>query len=127
MTETIFIDQARALKLMDQAVEERGGSFVYYDQFAESYREYGTCRYQVDGQPACLVGLALSKAGLTVEELELLEGSSIQASYEQGRLPAERLEITHEALKVLELAQTLQDNDATWGEALESARSEVQQ
>jgi hypothetical protein len=121
-----MIDTTRALVLLEESVKERGENFVYYNAYQDSYNLYDACRYQVDDQPACLVGLALAKAGLTVEELGALEGMSISNSYGMRAVPRERLEITDDALRVLATAQTVQDNDHAWGDALQTAKLEAE-
>jgi hypothetical protein len=123
MTDVIEINKERAIELLEQAVAERGEDFVYYNAYQENYANYGACRYQIDGEPACLVGLALAKAGVSPEGLNLLEGSGITNSYTLNR--PQNLKITPDALAVFQVAQDTQDNDGPWGEALRLAKEKA--
>lgn len=93
------------------AVAERGADYVYPDEWRGTGG--GCFYYNEDGTPSCLVGLAIDKAGLTdhvwnkrakVGAHDLLE----------SMIPGidTRLGVAVEA------AQGLQDDGATWGEAL---------
>jgi hypothetical protein len=107
-----LIDIGRALDLLAMAVKHRGACFVYvaaHDQ---------TCLYTTGGGPQCLVGRALSLAGIDDDELEALGHRGLRELYREGILPAR---LTLGAVAVLDAAQRGQDRGYTWGEALEYA------
>lgn len=122
---TEVIDAARAVELLEKAVAERGEQYVYAKVFDASAPEWSVphgyvCVYvdPADGQPSCMVGLALSLAGVTTEELLNVNDTSAAS------LPGERLsvEVSPAAATVFENAQQMQDMGATWGNALAAAR-----
>ena len=66
----------KATDLLEKVIEvaKERPDFVYYDEFGKD------CRYFVNGQPACIVGVALDKMGVEqsiIEELEATNGSSL--------------------------------------------------
>lgn len=103
-----------AFDLLEKAaVAERGEDFLYQAEFAEAYDSQG-CVYVWNGEPACLVGLALVLGDvLSTEELALQEGmsaSAVTSGFFSG-----------EACEVLRAAQMAQDQGAPWGESLQAA------
>lgn len=109
-----LINARRALELLTDVVAGRE-DYTYPDI-------YDVCRYVVDGQPSCVVGHVLHRAGWTIEELEYMDApatliiASILDEYEPDR-------ITPGAARVLHEAQLTQDARDTWGESLEAARN----
>lgn len=119
---TIKIDKKRALALLDEVVAEAGSD---HTQVSCTYVE----RDENLGErlPGCIVGRALFKAGVDLDDLEDLDrggGSKIRYCY--TRIAG--LEITPVALSILQSAQDVQDgdfeNDRTWGAALAKVREE---
>lgn len=123
---TTVIDADMAIALLERAVQEMGADHVYQRVHGEFDRigEATMCAYQHDGRPSCIVGHALSYAGVTIEQLREMdeaadEVTSVEALYGDDLLP---VEMTDDAVTVFEAAQQAQDNGAPWGEALEAAR-----
>lgn len=125
------VDAPEALRLIAQAVAERGEDYVY--PFSQDGWTYGndreTCLYFVPDEngesfeprgetftPGCIVGLALSYVGLQPDDLT--EARGIWAARED---PESNL--TLEAVRVLGIAQDVQDQHETWGKALQRALS----
>jgi hypothetical protein len=142
------IDLPQALDLLRQARDERGAPYRYADDFT------GACAYTAIPQEAdelaaaCLIGVALSRAGGPVATLQELDGSiSALAGFEFGQtfdedavpraddldsfIHAELLdtgesellgtvdvELTEKAARVWLAAQRQQENGHTWGEAV---------
>jgi hypothetical protein len=145
---SIVIDLPQALDLLRQARNERGSVYRY------SYDFPGACAYA--GVPAdaeekaagCLIGVALSIAGVPVGTLEVLLGNiSTLAGFEFGQtwdddvvpraedlnsfihaelletgeselLDTADVELTEKTVRVWMAAQRQQDSDHTWGEAV---------
>lgn len=102
--QTIKVDLARAVALLREVVAEYGEEFIYDGSTAAD------CVYMRDGEPSCLVGHALYRAGERV--------------FEEGMCPslaARTVNVTSSADAVFSAAQDRQDNGATWGEALAAA------
>lgn len=127
----IRIDKARALELLEQAVAERGVDYRY---------NYPSCAYvqrdsaiDVRPHPACIVGLALSLAGVPIETLEQLEGDVEEAASELGAFHGVKVDAG--AVRVWLAAQLVQDTYPhpmengrhTWGEALEAAKQAAEE
>lgn len=143
---TITIDEEAAITLLEMAVEERGSDFIYKDYFGSGACDYATSPINSsESCPACLIGLGLNKfAGLTVEQLDELNGSLatvagfdlagaattdpvtyIQAEvFDLGDSPLARfnVQLTEGAVRILQAAQSEQDQGACWGDALTFAR-----
>lgn len=114
----------QAMDAIRDAVDERGYDFKYSDMFGSGMFGDSRCRNVVDGRPACLVGLALWRFG---EKNGLPE--KFMLSYPVGtsiRL-AERLKedgilnIGKKAQLLLRIAQDVQDECKSWGDALTEA------
>jgi hypothetical protein len=115
----IEIDGPRALELLESIVAERP-DYVYQKPSSGwcSYVEYN------DGQPVapgCGVGVALHKAGLSLEKLDTLDDVVGAISAYEGELP--ELWLTPEARDVFAVFQYAQDNGVTWQESLNRAKA----
>lgn len=98
-----------------KAVATRDESYVYVP------RAFGGCVYSYEGKPDCLIGVALVLSGrFTLEELAVKNQANIRAVYRDE--PSFRERISESALNVLSAAQTAQDSQKTWGEALKRAQ-----
>lgn len=122
---TNLFDVPEVLVALEAAVAERGADYVYDYGSTPS----GNCVYVgSDGTPSCIVGVALSKLGVSVETLKA-EGQTGAAG---GRTPFNAIAIgsrsdlaallTPAAVNVLAAAQFRQDSGESWGEALNAAR-----
>jgi hypothetical protein len=129
---TVHIDLAKAKALVEECIAERGEKHVYE-------KEGSTCKYvhnvgQVMGEnefeyeddfseavPGCIVGLALSKAGVPLEFMggsRNMDGSNdlLDAAQRHGHLT-----YTDQAEAFLGNCQASQDGGAEWGEAAKQA------
>lgn len=103
---------------LKKAVETRGANYVYpqFDPTETVYDEdwhtfVGTCRYQTStGEPACIIGLAISILGAEVPD----HGNLDNAGENLKRL-AIGDDLCREAA---DYAQGLQDSGSAWGDAL---------
>jgi len=75
------------------------------------------CMYQTCGQPRCLVGHILARLGVDMSQLGKYEGRNIIWTANELKL-----DIESEAVCFLDDMQVGQDFNATWGDALETAR-----
>lgn len=119
----IKIDSAKALELLELAVAERGAEYVYpHPSCAYTWRD---SPIDVAPKPACIVGVALHKAGVPIDVLEGLEGNVEEAAYELRRLNV--ADVDAGARDLWLLAQQLQDGGfrdrASWGDALDAAKA----
>jgi hypothetical protein len=111
----IEIDGPKALDLMAEVVAGRE-DYVYE-------RAGGFCVYAANGQPSCLVGQALARAGVTVAMLEEMD-SKFETDIQHVREP-EGLTLDDEARDFFGVAQRRQDDGEPWGKALADAEAEA--
>lgn len=106
ITEEVFTQAMR------DAVAERGDGFIY-PKGAPGWARWGSmsCRYvRTDAsEPACLIGAALHKCGVSLGALVRMEGTA--AVNLDLDLPAK-------VRNAAQRAQTVQDDGGTWGLAL---------
>jgi hypothetical protein len=108
------IDIGRALDLLAEAVAHCGEYFVYPPVWIRDHR----CLYTDHGGPRCLVGHALSFAGVGDDELAMLDDLGVRELYCGGKLP---VRLTLGALAVFDAAQRSQDRGYAWGDSLDYA------
>jgi hypothetical protein len=109
-----LIDIGRALDLLAEAVAHRGEYFAFPPIWIRDHR----CLYANRGGPCCLVGHALSLAGVGDDDLVTLGDRGVRELYAEGRLP---VRLTLGALAVFDAAQRSQDRGYAWGDALDYA------
>lgn len=109
MIKTLEENQA-FVKALVQAVKEKGKDYVY---------EHEDCKYFIDGCPACLIGVALVRSGHT--QAEILDEQGCYAisgpNGESGYDKMHRFGYAEEICKAARMAQNVQDERGTWGEA----------
>lgn len=101
----------RTLQLLREVIAEKGEDFVYEPFVDED--GFSMCRYVVQGQPSCLVGHVLHRAGISLTELAGVEDTTPNSSdgpWEDWGTAA--------ALDLLAEVQEKQDQGVAWGEAL---------
>lgn len=108
------IDARRALELLVDVVDQYGEDTVY-ERITVKGRP--VCLYVHDGQPSCLVGHALAKAGADVEMLESLNPGVAALS-----LDVHVPNVDSGAAAVFQAAQSVQDYGGMWGEAIDNAK-----
>lgn len=143
-TENHTLDAPEAFELLERAVATRGRDYNYlHANPAENEMLGPRCRYEKDGGPSCVVGVALSLGKLApLDTLRFLdnaephdEGPLDEAGYPLDPDPsidttwtrlvlAEKanLALTPEAATLLRRAQSAQDRGHSWGDALNLAR-----
>lgn len=116
----ITIDADRAIELLRQVVE--GREDYVYDQDG-SRSSWAICRYVGTGGdcPDCLIGHVLHLAGVPLDLLAAHEGAAINDDRLLAALTAAGFTITLQAAVILAEAQTAQDHQYTWGNALAEA------
>jgi hypothetical protein len=123
----INIDFEQAKTLLSEVVEEAGADFVYED----------SCVYEALGEPSCMVGRVLAKAGVPVETLRAMDdirawspvdkwGERLYSATDfdtvvQSGAFSDAFTVDNGALELLHKAQVRQDNRDTWGEAQAAA------
>ena len=121
-----------AIKLLNEAVKERGKDYEYPVEWCVNFwddsmevDEY----IQKEGDPACLIGLVLSKLGVTKDDLEWCHSNDddVESLFSGScmRLPHQKIHITTKALKTLAIAQKYQDVRKPWGKAVKKAIKET--
>jgi hypothetical protein len=115
------IDKRRALELLIDIVDQYGEGVVYERVPKVAGGSGMVCQYQDRGQPSCIVGHVLARAGVPMNTLYELDVCGT---------PADRLNrdvgVDGQAAQVLNAAQCVQDAGKTWGEALASAEAKYQ-
>lgn len=111
------------LRLMEEAVALKGADYVYEHQPTNDPDALAptTCYYVWDNQPSCIVGHVLHAAGIPLEELARHEGGSAHIVV-AAVAPHDWDGLVGNALNS---AQAMQDAGGTWGEALETFKSEL--
>lgn len=108
---------------LDRVLERYGPDTDYRDQDATTWEGGVTsCRYVVDGQPACIVGVVLvEEFGVEPRWLKQFNSTIVSAVplYKQG------LQLAPDARRLLASAQECQDDGEQWGDAVTIARVEV--
>jgi hypothetical protein len=111
----------RAVELAEQVVDEFGADHIYQEP------DGGSCFYVRDGCPDCLVAHVLTRAGVPVEEMAVLDAlmtdalgdSSVRFNWSVFERWAEP-----QAVRFLADAQDQQDSGASWSYALEHAANQ---
>lgn len=119
---TITITAEDAVNLLKRVVEERGEDFSY-KPFPNTNGPV-TCFYERDGQPSCGVGLALFYAGLTAEQLAVLDAQGDDTGIDEYRtleILSDELDVTLEpkAVGVFSRFQVSQDREEPYGAILQ--------
>lgn len=120
---TIKIDAEKALALLTQAVALRGEEFRYWDKYPENETGVTSCRYVMNGAPACMVGTALYLGGVSLALLVMVE---TYAPSELNEAMGHDISISDDAAKVFLAAQRSQDDGNSWGAALKRAQEHLQ-
>jgi hypothetical protein len=153
MSDVIEIGREQAVALLERAVAEKGADYKYTP--VPHPTRGSQCQYQFDGAPSCIVGHALTYVGVPVEALVKLdtaegwwndefennnpvededdedrgwyvEATDIESLTDSGALTAAtNVVLTREAERIFLQAQTKQDNNTPWGEAVEAAKALV--
>lgn len=108
------------ISVLDELVREVGECFVYS----------GACKYVKGGEPSCLVGQVLAKAGVPLERLERADKAELGAGQAADKLLfALRNEgvvnFDDEVAILLKQAQQRQDIRNTWAESVAGAKAYI--
>jgi len=103
----------KTMKLLNEVVKEKGRDFVY-----KSPSNANICKYAHNNRPGCLVGQVLHRAGVPISALKVMDDwGSIGRCVSEGKIV-----LDPDVKQVLQDAQTVQDRERTWGEALDAAK-----
>lgn len=121
------INARRALELLTDVVDAYGEGTVYAKMACfcsdRGCDETLVCTYAYEGEPSCMVGHALIRAGATVGQLEELDRNGGGAGMlDDPNLSPIWENVTRGAVGVFFAAQVRQDQGDTWGSALAAAR-----
>jgi len=119
-----------ARKYAAEAIEERGGDYVYVnEEKARLGHKYDgpNCLYvhrDADDNltPGCIVGIVLNKAGVSLETLASNNENTISEAASRGQWD---VTYDNDALMFLSGAQWCQDMGETWSTAVESGNRQV--
>jgi hypothetical protein len=119
------LDAPEALELLREVVAEYGKGYVYDRRPGETH----ACVYIRDGQPSCLIAIALFRSGrFLIEDLARLDdedGDVVNAGAIRDCCEGRFVDrITDDAVLILNTAQARQDSKEPWGNALASAENE---
>lgn len=91
------------------------------------YDKLESCSYTDDGKPSCIVGHGMSRLGVPMEVMEMLDdGGGSGGTYVAGvpEVAPEWFDAdSAEALRSLGVTQQLQDEGESWGKAVAEAKS----
>lgn len=125
---TITINAENALTLLAAVVAEKGEEYRYPGA------DDGNCSYtNADGTPSCIVGHVLKKLHVPLDKVRAFEwdedGSIRESTAVSGILgewgpyaDSVSAKADHNAVIILQAAQSKQDDGSTWGEALAYAQ-----
>lgn len=107
-------EDAAFIQAMQDAVAEKGTDHVYPNEDKIDYMGVRMCQYfdKFDGRPLCLIGVALSKLGLSADELTFDEQTSSAARIMRI------LGFSTKMGSAAQAAQSEQDRGEKWGDAL---------
>lgn len=117
------------LALLNSAMESEGkGEEFVYNHYGRPERNGPVCHYAWEGQPDCIVGHVFAAVGVPIEEMEYGDGGEFdnRGRYSENR--AGRVAVlleedgvvafTPKARRLLNVAQSEQDNGAAWGASI---------
>jgi hypothetical protein len=111
----MVLDAEGTVRSLRLAVFEKGADFVYPGELTDR------CFNFVDGEPSCIVGTVLHMLGLTYDRAyELGVDASMDAWETTLVLNSAEFgwHFNADAREILAIAQAVQDNRQSWGEAL---------
>src|SRR5690606_11144116 len=118
----VSINARQALDLLEEVVEGNE-SFVYTTPEVRADCAYVHEDEEGNLVPGCIVGHALHRAGVDLWKFAPIEGRQISGDVDgTPAIDVLGVEAAPGAVDVLQAAQSVQDVDGTWGEALEAAR-----
>lgn len=123
MADRLLLTGEQALLLLRKVVFEKGADYVYKGPNPDR----PTICYNVwDGQPSCIIGHVLAELGLKASDYEdQALGAELSITSLAGLLRSSKTfewDISGDAVKVLSVAQEMQDEGHSWGAALEAAQ-----
>lgn len=99
--------------VIEKLVEEFGENYIYKQEEREAH-EIVNCRYRENGNPSCIVGHVLDRAGV-----------EYNPDWDYDDLAASGLPLPDSVRGALTLAQEVQDGGMTWGTALNAYKKEL--
>ena len=105
-----------AIAAMEEAVALKGADHAVW-----------ACSYVQNGEPACLVGYALTILGVPMDVLKAMDtprSAEINTIRVKELLRAQNVTLDWPTLLVFTTAQARQDNGIPWGEALAAAKAD---
>ena len=100
-------------KALEAVVKERGEDYTYpREEENPDYWILGSCVYQVEGRPACIIGAAIAHLGGDLAGISSQNTNPGKAVKEAG------LEVSGSVSNAMSVAQRAQDIGKTWGDAL---------
>lgn len=107
---------------LEALVDEKGEEFVYVKNDDDGGP---TCRYVRNGEPDCMIGQFLAKAGVPLERLVQADGGVIAKTLLEDLRAEGVVSITDKGINALQAAQGRQDRGYPWGVALNAAQFEI--
>jgi len=113
-----YLTYVRTVALLREVVAVFGADHVaprFPDRAHPDDRRRDSCRYVVDGEPSCLVAHVLTRAGVDVTDLEVVESTSPDNVTVSPQFAAWA---DGPSLHLLAAVQEEQDNGVPWGLAV---------
>lgn len=114
VTKPNFYTLSEAQAQVRSAMAVRSPDFIYQENYGQ-----GACQYEVDGQPACLLGVAWRTAGY--------DGSFEEFNQEEFYATPLYTYYTEAAREFLTSAQELQDGGSSWANAYSLSSAHVEE
>ena len=118
MTDLSTLTPEGFLATLDEILYEYGGDYNY---FTAHDLPIGQCFYVINDQPACIIGVALHKLGVSIDYLKK-EGQGETYNYNAYVL-LRKLRASEAVLDIASKVQWDQDSGKDWGLAVENGRS----
>jgi hypothetical protein len=114
------VTASQTVDLLRQAVLIKGPDYIYPSSLKSPHNNL--CQYEIDGEPACIVGYVMSF--FPNLSWDYWRDGDDERQFNAGgysQIEGLREQFTPAAVEVLGRAQTIQDDGRTWGTALERA------
>lgn len=126
---------AQTLQFLLDAVAVKGEDYVYEGVDDNGGGDAMRCYYARNGEPDCIVGHVLHKLGVPIEKMEynqetknnvdVISHKTIHSHFYTLRSEY-GINFSERARRLLAVVQGFQDSDYSWGDAVQSAKEQLE-